>query len=129
MKKPIPADEPGRGGGGLETLPCLRSYKRYVGNDMKQMLLTDGSKLLGNICKLCIYLLFNIKTANVSSANVANVTYFAKTVTNKILIHEKIKADSVRVMLATIRSREKRNAYRILVGTSEGKRPLGRPKT
>jgi hypothetical protein len=26
------------------------------------------------------------------------------------------------------RTREKRNAYRILVGKSEGKRPLGRPR-
>jgi hypothetical protein len=30
--------------------------------------------------------------------------------------------------MACSTNREKRNAYRILVGTQEGKRPLGRPR-
>jgi hypothetical protein len=39
-----------------------------------------------------------------------------------------IKSRRMRLAGHVARMREKRNAYRILVGKSEGKRPLGRPR-
>jgi hypothetical protein len=39
-----------------------------------------------------------------------------------------IKSRRVRWAGHVVRMREKRNAYRILVGKPQGKRPLGRPR-
>jgi hypothetical protein len=39
----------------------------------------------------------------------------------------KIKSKRMRWTGHVVRMRKKRNAYRILVGKAEGKRPLGRP--
>jgi hypothetical protein len=40
-----------------------------------------------------------------------------------------IKSRRMRWVVHVAQTREKRNAYRILVGKPEGKTPLGRPKT
>jgi hypothetical protein len=47
----------------------------------------------------------DIKIANRSFGNVAQLKYFGTTVTNQNLIREELRGDRIRVMLATIQSR------------------------
>jgi hypothetical protein len=92
--------------------------------------------------------IYNIKIANTCFENVAQFIYLGTTIANQNLIQEEIKrrlnlgnacyhSSNIFRMMKSRRMRwaghvarmgEKRNAYRMLVGMPEGKRPLGRPR-
>jgi hypothetical protein len=72
-----------------------------------------------------------MKIGNRWFENVAQFRYLGTTITNKNLTQEEvrmIKSRRMRCAGHVARMGEKRNAYRILVGKPEEKRPLGGPR-